>query len=360
VVAAKGGYSRYPDSTPCQDDPRPDVFFVRHPPPPDPVTTPTIHEIEESQPLHTYKFNPLETIYADLGRKHKELQLIPNTSPFDAPPPDLVRSWRNATRVHLTERVNNQPVNAIPQAPHPFTPQIPHFSGPHSLTHPKRTQLEYLQDMDSFADQNDIDSQLWTPSRIISHKVFQPTFQLRYYVAWEWNDTDGTWVDGKALWLQCPDLVLTYVTTHHLSDNPSFRWLQDTHTTNANLAHVYKANTDPKAPKFKFGEEVPRSVKHALLLDTTKGYSYDDSWQCAIDKELNQLREYHTFRPLHHGERLSDYQRIPYHLVFDVKFDLRKKARLVQVATMLSHLKKTYTPVSLTSCPCASVSWSQR
>jgi hypothetical protein len=269
--------------------PRPVAASIRHPPPPDPVTTPTVHEIEESQPLHTYQPNPLETVYAHHGRRHRDLQLIPTSSPFDAPPPELLRSRRNTTRVHLTDRlgealgtplflVNNHPVNHIPQVPTPFIPHVPQFSGFHSLTHPQRTQLEYLQDMDSFADQDDTDSQLWTPSRIISHKIFQPAFQLRYYVAWEWNDTDGTWVDGDALWLQCPDLVLTYVTTHHLSANPSFLWLRNTHTTNANLAHVYKANADPKAPNFKFGEEVPRSVKHALLLDTTNGYSYDDSW----------------------------------------------------------------------------------
>jgi hypothetical protein len=252
------------------------------------VTTPTVHEIEESQPLHTYQNTPLETIYATHGRHHRELQLIPTTSPFDTPPPELLRSRRNTTRAHLTDRlgetlstplflVNNHPINSIPQVPHPFIPYIPQFSGFRSLNHPDRTQLEYLQDMDSFADKDDTDYQLWTPSRILSHKVFQPTFQLRYYVAWEWNDTDCTWVDGNALRLQCPDLVLTYVTTHHLFDNPSFLWLQDTHTTNASLAHVYKANTDPKAPKVKFGEEVPRSVKHSLLLDTTNGYSNDNS-----------------------------------------------------------------------------------
>ena len=53
-------------------------------------------------------------------------------------------------------------------------------------------------------------------------------------------------------------------------------------------------------------------------------------WQEAIDKELKQLADYKTFRKLEPGEVLgSDYKRIPYHIVFDVKFDLRRKARLV-------------------------------
>ena len=45
---------------------------------------------------------------------------------------------------------------------------------------------------------------------------------------------------------------------------------------------------------------------------------------------MKQLNEYETFRELKPGETLSpEYQKIPYHIVFDVKFDLRRKARLV-------------------------------
>jgi hypothetical protein len=51
--------------------------------------------------------------------------------------------------------------------------------------------------------------------------------------------------------------------------------------------------------------------------------------QDAIGTELKQINDYKTFRLLQKGENLRDFQGIPYHLVFDVKFDLRKKARLV-------------------------------
>ena len=52
-------------------------------------------------------------------------------------------------------------------------------------------------------------------------------------------------------------------------------------------------------------------------------------WQDAIAKGLQQLSEYKTFRLPEPGEDLSEYKKIPYHIVFDVKFDLRRKARLV-------------------------------
>ena len=50
----------------------------------------------------------------------------------------------------------------------------------------------------------------------------------------------------------------------------------------------------------------------------------------AIEKELKQLNDYDTFRVLEPGEKMpSDYQKIPYHILFDVKFDLRRNACLV-------------------------------
>jgi len=45
---------------------------------------------------------------------------------------------------------------------------------------------------------------------------------------------------------------------------------------------------------------------------------------------LGQINKYDTFRMLEDNEFLPDtYQKIPYHMVLDVKFDLRRKTRLV-------------------------------
>jgi hypothetical protein len=47
-------------------------------------------------------------------------------------------------------------------------------------------------------------------------------------------------------------------------------------------------------------------------------------WQEEIEKELNQINEYQTFQVLEEGETLPNkYKCLPYHIVFDVKFDLR-------------------------------------
>jgi Reverse transcriptase (RNA-dependent DNA polymerase) len=82
--------------------------------------------------------------------------------------------------------------------------------------------------------------------------------------------------------------------------------------------------------KFKFGIEVPSSTKHALYLDHINGFTGEDSWAHAIKKELYQLKDYATFTTVEHDRPLDKaYQKIPYQIIFDVKFDLRKKSRLV-------------------------------
>ena len=48
-------------------------------------------------------------------------------------------------------------------------------------------------------------------------------------------------------------------------------------------------------------------------------------WEEAVMKELNQLSEYGTFRLPEEWKDLSTLKRI----IFDVKFNLRKKGRLV-------------------------------
>jgi hypothetical protein len=50
-----------------------------------------------------------------------------------------------------------------------------------------------------------------------------------------------------------------------------------------------------------------------------------------IETELKQLTDYQTFIVLDSGKDLpTGYQKIPYHMVFDVKYGLRHKTRLVE------------------------------
>jgi hypothetical protein len=97
--------------------------------------------------------------------------------------------------------------------------------------------------------------------------------------------------------------------------------------TAIDIARIRKVSTSPAGIKYKFGIQVPKGIKNAIDLDKNNG---NHLWQEAIKTELKQLTDYQTFIVLDSGEDIpTGYQKIPYHMVFDVKYGLRHKARLV-------------------------------
>jgi hypothetical protein len=92
------------------------------------------------------------------------------------------------------------------------------------------------------------------------------------------------------------------------------------------ITRILKVSTSPAGIKYKFGIQVPKGINNKIDLDKNDG---DQLWQEAIKTELKQPNDYQTFMILHSGEDIpTGYQKIPYHMVFDVKYDLRRKARL--------------------------------
>jgi hypothetical protein len=81
-----------------------------------------------------------------------------------------------------------------------------------------------------------------------------------------------------------------------------------------------------QAIKFKFGVRVPKTVKEAKQLDLENG---NRLWQDAIDLELHQLDRFNTFRDHGHTRPARGFQMTRVHWVFDVKHDLRHRARMV-------------------------------
>jgi hypothetical protein len=75
----------------------------------------------------------------------------------------------------------------------------------------------------------------------------------------------------------------------------------------------------------KFGVQVPNSIEEAYTLDKDNSNSL---WNVVINKELKNVRV--AFQLLADGESiLVASKHIPYHIIFDVKFNLTRKARCV-------------------------------
>ena len=92
------------------------------------------------------------------------------------------------------------------------------------------------------------------------------------------------------------------------------------------MANQAKLKSYQTAPIFKFGVQVPRNHKEAMQLDEKNGNTL---WADAEARELNQIDEYGTFRDVGKGVHPRGYKKISAHLVYDIKPDLRRKARLV-------------------------------
>src|SRR5688572_24951033 len=86
----------------------------------------------------------------------------------------------------------------------------------------------------------------------------------------------------------------------------------------------------------KFGIEVPKHFNDALRLERLKG---GNLWQEAIKTENDHINEYKTFTDTKKKTSPPDkYNKVPVLFVFDVKFDLRRKARLVAGGHLTQHV----------------------
>ena len=71
--------------------------------------------------------------------------------------------------------------------------------------------------------------------------------------------------------------------------------------------------TNRKTPRqVKYDVEVPRGTKDALRLDCA---NKNNHWKSAIQKELNTLESYKTFKRVLRGKVPKDYKYIPLHFV---------------------------------------------
>jgi hypothetical protein len=189
-------------------------------------------------------------------------------------------------------------------------------------------QLHYVQQLDMAEDAKDNQDQAWQPVAILKHKIRKINPEdVHMKLKVQWPNGETSWQRAEPLRLQDPYIVAEYVCARGLIAQPEFEWIKSYLSDDeAMRAMVVKAKPHGNTAKYKFGVQVPHGTRHALLLDKL---AQNKEWQSAIATELKQINEYKTFRSVSSKDDMSTYQKIPYHIVYDVKFDLRKKARLV-------------------------------
>ena len=153
---------------------------------------------------------------------------------------------------------------------------------------------------------------------------------LSYNVQVLWEDGTKTW-EPLAVMIACdPATLAAYVKEHDLLETEGWKKLKKIARRVKVLQRMINASKRAQRynkVQYKFGVRVPRSVKEAKMLDAENGNTY---WQDAMDRELAQLDEYKCFHSIGKNARVpTGYQEIPVKMVFDVKNDLKRKARLV-------------------------------
>lgn len=139
-----------------------------------------------------------------------------------------------------------------------------------------------------------------------------------------WKNGSESWISLKDLKESNPVDVAEYATKVGIADEAAFAWwVPYTLRKRDRIISLVKARVTKRT--HKYGVEIPRTVKEALALDEKNGNTF---WADAIKKEM--------FNVGIAFEILDDNQHIPpgwkensVHLVFDVKMDFTRKARLV-------------------------------
>ena len=139
------------------------------------------------------------------------------------------------------------------------------------------------------------------------------------------------WKDGTSSWLPLSDVkeaqpveLAEYAVSRNIQDEPAFAWWVK-HTLKKRDRIVKQVQHRMIKRNTKFGIKVPSSVEEALRFDKENG---DTFWFDAINKEIKNVKV--AFHLLGEDETPPPgSKRIPYHIIFDVRYDLTRKARLV-------------------------------
>ena len=136
-------------------------------------------------------------------------------------------------------------------------------------------------------------------------------------------------LDGSTKWFpmiqvkeSLPLQLAEYAISRKIHEEPAFAWW----VMNV-MRKKKKIISMIRTPKkvLKYGIKVPGDVDQAYAFDLENN---DDLWCKAIQKELKNVKI--AFRLLESDEHLPVGSKlIPYHIIFDVKSDLTRKARLV-------------------------------
>ena len=139
-----------------------------------------------------------------------------------------------------------------------------------------------------------------------------------------WKDGSKTWLPLKDLKESNPIEVAEFAKSRGVEKEPAFAWWVP-YTLRKRDVIISAVKSRVRKATHKYGVEVPRSVKHAYVIDKRNG---NNLWTKAIEKEMSNVGI--AFEILDEGSQAPiGWSKESGHLIFDVKMDFTRKARWV-------------------------------
>lgn len=159
---------------------------------------------------------------------------------------------------------------------------------------------------------------------IVNNRKYPKRTTKGWKLCVQWNDGTTTWEKLKELKESHPIQVAEFAVARQIDSEPAFSWwvpftLRKRDRVIKAMAKRYFRTTQ------KYGIELPKTVKEALEIDRKTG---TDFWARAIRKEMKAVAK--AFQILDaDASDPAGYTPIEVHMVFDIKPDFTRKARLV-------------------------------
>ena len=157
-----------------------------------------------------------------------------------------------------------------------------------------------------------------------------------------WEDDSQTWEPLTIIGKDDPVSVAAYGKANNLLDEYGWKRFKAIARREKKLKRMLKqARIAPgkRVPRYKFGVQIPNGYSEVEMLDKINGNTF---WKDACHKELTLFQEYECFEDAgKHAPTPKGYQRIKLIWVFDVKQDLRRRARLVAGGHMTDPIKES-------------------
>lgn len=165
--------------------------------------------------------------------------------------------------------------------------------------------------------------------KIINHRTES---QGKIMVEVLWDNDEVSWEPLAVLRKDDPVTLASYASERKLLEQKGWKWARRIAKSEKKLARLLKLMKaqNKSSAKYKFGVELPRigDLRGARELDTRNGNTL---WYEAQQYEANALMKMDTFEeaPADYDFKGEGYQYVPMIYAFDVKFDGRRRARMV-------------------------------